>query len=458
MTPTPQSDGGRFYRLAWRWHFYAGLFVAPLLLMLSLTGIVYLFKPQLDAAMYRDLMFVAPAARTVSAETQLAAVRAAYPDARVVKFAPPPAADRASEVRLDSARAGKLTVFVDPYRNRVLGARDDERNLQTIALKLHGELLLGRAGDFVIEMATSWGLLLIASGVYLWWPRGQRHGVFRPRLTAKKRVFWRELHAVGGFWSLGLIGFLMLSGMPWTGFWGAQFAGVWNTYPAPLFREIPKSGLPAAALNSTSDKTVPWAVETTPLPASSDHHGHADHDAGRTRPALSLDAVVAIARARGLPAGYSVALPRGATGVYTVSANTDDPREQVTLHIDQYSGRVLSDIRWADYGAVARTVEVGIALHEGKLFGLANQLVMLFACLAAILLTVSGVVMWWKRRPAGRLGAPTTPDGQPIWRTGVAFLAVASLLFPAVGVSTLAVLAFDRLLLARLPPLARALR
>lgn len=31
-----------FYNLAWRWHFYAGLFVAPFMIMLSLTGMVYL--------------------------------------------------------------------------------------------------------------------------------------------------------------------------------------------------------------------------------------------------------------------------------------------------------------------------------------------------------------------------------------------------------------------------------
>ena len=34
-----------FYNLAWRWHFYAGLFVAPFMVMLALTGIIYLFKP-----------------------------------------------------------------------------------------------------------------------------------------------------------------------------------------------------------------------------------------------------------------------------------------------------------------------------------------------------------------------------------------------------------------------------
>lgn len=31
------------YRTIWRWHFYAGLFVVPLVIVLSITGIIYLF-------------------------------------------------------------------------------------------------------------------------------------------------------------------------------------------------------------------------------------------------------------------------------------------------------------------------------------------------------------------------------------------------------------------------------
>ena len=44
------------YQRIWRWHFYAGLFVAPFLILLSLTGILYLYKPQLDNLLYSDLI------------------------------------------------------------------------------------------------------------------------------------------------------------------------------------------------------------------------------------------------------------------------------------------------------------------------------------------------------------------------------------------------------------------
>jgi len=39
----PASRLPRFYAVAWRWHFYAGLYVVPFLLMLALTGLVMVF-------------------------------------------------------------------------------------------------------------------------------------------------------------------------------------------------------------------------------------------------------------------------------------------------------------------------------------------------------------------------------------------------------------------------------
>lgn len=70
-----------FYRVVWRWRFYAGLFVVPFLVMLSVTGIIYLFKPQLDRLMYRNLMYVSPQSQAAASE-QLAAVRRVFPHAR----------------------------------------------------------------------------------------------------------------------------------------------------------------------------------------------------------------------------------------------------------------------------------------------------------------------------------------------------------------------------------------
>ncbi|MDT4819522.1 PepSY-associated TM region [compost metagenome] len=448
---TPTSA---FYQQAWRWHFYAGLFVIPFLILLSLTGIVYLFKPQLDRLMYAELLQVPVGERLLDADRQLVAVRQAYPQASVSQYLPP--ADAGSSAQFVVSDGGRqLNLFVDPYRGTVLGSQDAQANLQAIARELHGSLLAGTLGDRLIELAAGWGIVLVVSGLYLWWPRGRGGaGVLWPRLGARGRLFWRDLHAVTGFWGALLLLFMLLTGMTWTGFWGAQFAGVWNHFPAEQFRAVPKSAALTRELNEPHRQTVAWAAETLPLPSSDPHAAHAGHAVAETAPAaprLGLQRVVDIAAARGVTAGYRVNLPKGAEGVYTIALAGDDPRGDRTLHLDQYSGQPLVELGWADYGTVARGVSLGIALHEGKFFGLANQLLMLAICLLILLSSVSGLVMWWTRRPQGSFGAPPLRHELPLWKGAVALMLVLGVLFPLVGASLLLIWGLDRLLLPKLP-------
>ena len=89
-------------------------------------------------------------------------------------------------------------------------------------------------------------------------------------------------------------------------------------------------------------------------------------------------------------------------------------------------------------------------LHEGKMFGTFNQIVVLLICLMILLSAVSGVVIWWKRRPQGKFGVPPLRHDLPKWKTGVAIMLVLAVIFPLVGASLVLVWLLDRLLLSRL--------
>lgn len=457
---TEATASSHFYRVIWRWHFYAGLLVMPILVMLAITGIIYLFKPQLNALMYPQN--VQPSGSMLPYTTQLERVLADYPGAEVSTVRPSQAPERSSEFSLRSADGRSLTIFVNPYTGQVLGERDDENNFQEWAVKMHSTLMVGTAGDILIELAACWGLVLVITGLYLWWPRkvSAIWGTLLPRLrTSNRRIFWRDLHAVPGFWGALLIAFMILTGLPWAGFWGDNFAQVWNRYPPGMWDDVPISEIAAATLNEQI-KTIPWAVEITPLPISTLAHGDHDHGSNEdeVQPTpIGLDQVVAIATEHRAPVGYTISLPEGAEGVYTISAFPPNPVDQMTIHIDQYSGSILADIRWADYGLVPKAVEMGIALHQGTYGGLPNQLVMLCICVLIITLAMTGAVMWWQRRPQGRLGAPAMPSNFPLWRSATAILLVLAIVFPLVGASLIVMLLFDYLLVRRIPALQHVL-
>lgn len=74
-----------------------------------------------------------------------------------------------------------------------------------------------------------------------------------------------------------------------------------------------------------------------------------------------------------------------------------------------------------------------------------------------IILCVSGLVMWWQRRPAGRIGVPPLPEHVQQWKTPLAIVAILGLVFPLVGFSLVTVLLLDYLVISRIPVLKRIL-
>jgi len=112
---------------------------------------------------------------------------------------------------------------------------------------------------------------------------------------------------------------------------------------------------------------------------------------------------------------------------------------------------VLADVRWEHYGLVARATETGVMLHEGKMFGPVNQIAVLLICLMILLSSVSGLVIWWKRRPQGKLGVPPLRHDLPRWKVAVGVMVALGLAFPLVGLSLVAVWLLDRMLVMLRP-------
>ena len=453
-----EKVANKLYLATWRWHFYAGVYVTPFLIVLALTGLAMLYAPQLERVQYSDRLFVTPEGQMTSAEAQLAAVRGAYPEGTVEHYIPPTAADRSAQfaVRADGQ---ELNVFVNPYTAAVLGEVNQARTVEHVANDIHGSLLLGDRGDRLIEIAAGLAIMLVITGLYMWWPRDARgrYRAFAPRLNLSTRANWKDLHSSVGFYISAGLAFFLLSGMAWTGVWGGQLVQPWNSFPAEKF-DAPLSDQSHSSLNQGAVEDVPWALEQTLLPVSGTSAGAPGLPAGTP---VNLDSVSAYAREAGFT-GFRINLPTSAEGVYTVSADTmsgdiTNPREDRTLHLDQYTGQKLAEVGWPDYSLVAKGMAAGIALHQGDA-GFWNVALNTVFCLAVLFIAVSGVAMWWLRRPQGvvRLAAPPMPANMPMWKGAMFVMLLVSLAFPLVGVTLIIVLALDLLLVSRIPVLRKA--
>lgn len=453
MSAATQRRG--FYRSVWRWHFYAGLLTMPLLLVLALTGAVYLFHDEIQDATQAPLRFAPPRSAQLPPSRLIAAARAAYPG-EVTRIDLPSDPRRTAQVFVTPAQGEPLRVFVDPGSARVHGAFVYTRTVVGFADTVHGSLMLGRIGDALVELAACWALLLVATGAYLWWPRGRGAWLraLWPDWRARGRSFWRGLHASVGAWTAALIVFLVLTGLPWAGVWGdllrAGLQPLGLGYPAEHRHHVaaaPRASAAAGATASATASDAPWTLRDAPLPASQPHRHGGGGGGARD---IGIDAVARVLAEHGLRADYRLSLPRTADGVYTAVVYPDRPQGQRTVHVDRYRGAVVGDTGFADYGLGAKAVELGVQLHMGRYFGRANQILMLLPCIGIVALSLSGAWLWWRRRPRGRLGAPPAPAPARL-RTVAAIALGCAIAFPLLGASLLLVYALDRLLIARVP-------
>lgn len=467
----PEADGARaapagsaaraLYQAAWRWHFYAGLFVAPFLCLLALTGLVMLWAGA-TAGVSGERAAVPVRGEWQPAFRQVLVAQGAVPGGTAVQYVEPHGPGRAALVRV-SAEAGDTAVLVDPYAAEVIATFGWDDTLYAWASDVHGTLLLGTAGDRLIELAAGFGVVLIVTGLFLWWPRRPGRGparglILAPSRAARGRAWWLWLHASVGFWTAALLLAFLVSGLSWTGVWGERFVQAWSTFPAEKWDAVPLSDATHGDMDAPGGHGVPWALEQAPLPASGSLAGTA-----AVAPPVTLDGVVAFARSLGFRGRFQLDLPRGEAGVWTISHDSQshdgpNPGADRTLHLDRHTGRVLADVRFADYSAYAKAMAVGVAFHQGDL-GAWNLALNTLVCLAVLLLSASGLVLWWRRRPARarRLAAPPAPERLPGWK-GAALLAVLlGLALPLVGLALVAVLALDVLVVQRVPALRRAL-
>ena len=115
-----------------------------------------------------------------------------------------------------------------PQTLAVLHIDNEDYRIDTFTSRLHGELLIGKYGSWIVELAASWAVIMVLTGLFLWWPRGVKGlgGVLYPRLCQGGRTFWKDIHAVTGIYVSFFALFLLLTGLPWAKGWGGYLKAI----------------------------------------------------------------------------------------------------------------------------------------------------------------------------------------------------------------------------------------
>ncbi len=414
--------------LLWRLHFWSALIASPFVLVACLTGLLYVFTPQIERALHGHLDSVVPQAEARPLDEAVAAAQNVVPQDWVLHSVIP-AFEADDSVRVaftapmqDKAKSGghsghggaasksdgkpqflrpnfgiparAMVVYVNPYNAEVLGQLKESDRFATWARKLHSSLQQGDSWRWMIELAASWTMVMLVTGVYLWWPVAGQSGL--PQKNAKGRIAWRQWHAFMGV-ALGLISFVIIT----TGLTWSQNAGSQIKWARDATGQTPPR-IPAQFKSTISAGAQP----------------------------LTWEQAVKAIRQQAPEVAMMVMSPKGPEGFWRANQmDRGDPTKRFDLLLDAYSGEKLFYSGWAEQTAFGKATAIGIPFHRGE-FGLWNQ-VLLFVFGAGILFSlVSGWVMFFKRRQASSAFLPALLPGA--WRSvspwavlGGAFMLVA---------------------------------
>lgn len=241
----------------WRWHFYAGLFITPLLITLSLSGIGYLFREEVEDFIYKDLYFGKSAqTESISMSDSLFLTEKKYPHYSVTKISEFNG-DYNTRLTIANEYTGQQKYVYLDSNNQIVGDQNASETFANIMRELHSSLLVGgTVVNYTVELAACWTIFLIVTGLYMSIRQFKNTPASTKREKAKRR------HSIIGIiFTIPLV-LLVASGLPWSGFMGNQIYKIASSnesigYPT-LYMAPPESKV----------KELPWATRKEAPPES----------------------------------------------------------------------------------------------------------------------------------------------------------------------------------------------
>jgi len=397
-------------------HRYVGLAMAGFLVIAGLTGTALVWHEPLDAWLNPDLFDAhppSPGAEPLDPLVLRERVAAQFPQAFIPYVPLQVEPGRSVAFRLlyrpaqaagpAGATARDDQAFVDPYSGSVLGTRrldaldQGRRSIMPFVYRLHYALALGEPGRLLFGIVALLWTVDSFAGLYLTLPaRGRGPPPARPQPSWWRR--WRPAWLVrwtGGSYKLNFD--LHRAGSLWM--WPVFLVLAWSSVAFnlhPYYDPVMRAVLP-----TQPEGLAPHAAAAAQGPAMSWHDAR---DTGRRL-------MRQFARARGLAVQREELLAyQPALGQYRYAVRSDRdirPRGLSSVTFDARSGALRR--AWLPTGeAIGDTVDIWIkSLHKAEVQpaqGLV-QAVVAVSGLACAVVSVTGVVIWLRKRRARRMAS-----------------------------------------------------
>ena len=451
---TSESSSNAMLLLITRLHFYIGLFVGPFIFVAALTGTLYVLTPQIESAIYKDVLTTQSVGESQPLSQQIAAAKSHLQN-NLILFAVRPAPETGDTTRImfldaSAQHSGARAVFIDPITLEVKGnlpvyGTSGVLPLRTTIDFMHRQLLLGEVGRYYSELAASWLWIAALGGVFLWYKGGKKNSAAFANRTEHLRKRRRH-YQLGLLLFVGLV-FVSITGLTWSKWAGDNISTLRNSIGWVT---------PSVSQDLTTiDHNMMMSDE------HADHLNHSSHhNMPAKKPAAEkfedvdalFDGVLKAARDAGIDANKLEIRPSSTKDKAWRVSEIDRswPTQVDSVAVDASTMTVTSRADFATFPVVAKLIRWGIDAHMGILFGVANQIILAFFGLSLCLMIIWGYKMWWLRRPqAGSSAKPLRQAWKKLSGTQKTITLLIAIILgvsmPVMGISLLVFLIIDAL-------------
>ncbi len=385
-----------FKKLIGKLHLWLGLASGLVVLVVSLTGCLYVFQRELFEVAHRSTLFVAPPPAGTQplpySVVYQKAVAALGPGAPVYYATAYRAPDRAWSFMAYKGTPGKpyfwgqvevlKSAYVNPYTGQVTGIIDNKYEFFQLVKSVHWDLLLGDAGRQVVSYGTFIFVLLLLSGLVLWWPKNKaaRKQRFKIKWDASGKRLNYDLHNTVGFYVTLVALVIALTGLTWSFDWVRSGVAYLAT------------GHPAEAHGGKGGKGKKGSGNSQPVALSAPEQRLA---------ARTLDNAVRDAWQR-IPAAVTVSakpltdFQHPLTVRVNESEGTRFRTDQLTY--DARTGAFQKAELYRGKAAGEKFLGMNYDLHVGAILGWPTKILAFLASLVCASLPVTGFFVWWNRQ------------------------------------------------------------
>lgn len=351
-------------------HLWLGLATGLVVVIVALTGCLLVFEKEIDESVNRNFYFV-----TVPQQVQrlpldklMQAAALVHPSLTITRIGIETAAPDRSFLFM--SKKGKQTwlTAVHPYTGQVIRTMDYNKRFFTIVLQLHRTLLMNEAGRAITGVSCLVFLVMILTGLILWWPKRWR--MLKQRMAVKwtasrKRINW-DLHAVGGFYAHLALFTIALTGLTWAYKWFNN--GIFLVFDGKPYkkREAP--------------------VNTVQQPAGAGYYEQVYRTANKL---LAYKGKMTIL----IPEQDSLSLTVSKENYEASISNVTD-----VLYFEKGTGRILKDRLYNNESTGWKARRIAYPIHTGQIYGLPTKIIAFIACLVAIGLPITGLYIWLGRK------------------------------------------------------------